>query len=236
MSLEQFCLPNVQDKKPWMFFNGTAVSTNFLIVGPPVMVQDGLKSILAPPMPEGVIVYPNSLPAVKSDKAIIGPTYLIEDTGNGVLQFVNYTPASVSTVVNENFNALFQYYTVAAGSPLVSVLNNNCPLFIFTTQTPSNINDMTYIKFPLDIGNYTFYFRQFDYGTSGIFTFRFNNGSGAPVSENTINLSSQGLGVHTFSFTVINSVAGLCSIFIECVGSSSGSFDSNIIDTWIIRT
>ena len=45
MSLEQFALPNVQIKKPWMYFNGTAVSTNFLIVGPPVIVSDDLKSI-----------------------------------------------------------------------------------------------------------------------------------------------------------------------------------------------
>ena len=238
MSLEQFALPGVNVKKQWMYFNGAGISTGFLSVGPPPspsLYADQIKLIKE--FSPQALVYPNTLPINPDNdeaRAVPSPVqYLIEDTGNGILQFVNYT--SASTVVNENFNALFQYYTVVAGSPLVSVLNNNCPLFIFTTQTPSSIADMTYIKFPLDIGNYTFYFRSFDYGTSGIFNFRFNNGNGSTSANNTINLASQGLGVHTFSFSVVNSIAGLCSMFIECVGSTSGSFDSNIIDTWITK-
>ena len=87
----------------------------------------------------------------------------------------------------------------------------------------------------MNSGGYTFYFRQFDIGESGIFNFRFTNGDGTQTSNTTINLSSQGLGVHTFNFTVVNNVPGLCEIQIECVGSTSGNFRSNIIDTWITR-
>jgi len=147
MSLEQFCIPSVDVKKPWMFFNGASVNTSNLIVGP--------------------LIYPSSLPVAKSveiekqkvdevkvdelsnnpkndNKKIVAsayPQYLVEDTGGGFLQFVEYLGPSS----NSSLGLFYGYY---ANLPAAT------SSYAFLNPGPVNTSDVISIdSFQFQINN-----------------------------------------------------------------------------------
>ena len=155
MSLEQLCFPSAQKKKPWLVFNGLAVNTNYLLVGPDAPGGLDARSVLK--VDPGFLVYPNKLPVAKvrvdeakadeassansedDNKKIVAsayPQYLIQDTGGGFLEFVDYIPVPPTPLPT----VVYACTSTGSGALTTPASFSLLPLISFLSRPPTFIN------------------------------------------------------------------------------------------------
>lgn len=176
--------------------------------------------------------------ALERAASSIAPLWFLSPDEFNNLSFVEYTepppPPAPVAVLPYNYNTFYKTFNITQGNPFVSTLENHVPYFYYCTQSPSQLSDTAYTSCLLQTGIYTLTLNQYNTGTSGAFAISFVDAAGNQSLY--VEDFNAALGLNTYTYNVYAYVGGCCFLNLTCYGSTSGGYDSNLIDLFISYT
>jgi len=176
----------------------------------------------------------------KSSIPIVFPLWFLSPDEFNNLSFVEYMepppPPTPVSALPYNYNTFYKTFNITQGNPFANTIDNNVPYSYYSTQSPSQLADTAYTSCLLQTGIYTLTLSQYNTGTSGAFAINFVDADGNQSLYTQDFADTLGLGLYIYNYTVYVYAGGCCFLNLTCYGSTSGGYDSNLIDLFISYT